>query len=406
MKPADWPRYMIVKKLRSGVCAYYWNARNTDIKKGFKLTREPLGCDYGAALVRAAQLNSFLDAWRAALGSEQTLDIGPRYGSVDWWIETYCRSPAFQKLKDRTKPSYLYQMRLLTEMPTKTGGRLGELPVKSITPAAVDKIYEKLRGGVDGKKLRRANHTIDIVKKAWSVVQRTHPQQFGSANPFVGLTRFRATTVVQHATRTEAIALSDAIKAMGHPHLAVVPLICFEWLQRPENILAGHLSWHDYRPDEKPAHVRIFHHKTGEVIWHPLEGGGELFYAELETRLSTLAKIAVPIVATPGERGSNRPYSFSYAKRIVREARRSIGLGEHVTLTACRHGGMTELGDAELTEQGVMSLSGHRTPDAARGYVKRTDTQRLAAARKRHAWVSAERALNKSQNEPKEAESE
>jgi len=34
---------------------------------------------------------------------------------------------------------------------------------------------------------------------------------------------------------------------------------------------------------------------------------------------------------------------------------------------------MTELGDAELTEQGVMSLSGHRTPDAARGYVKKTD---------------------------------
>ena len=34
-----------------------------------------------------------------------------------------------------------------------------------------------------------------------------------------------------------------------------------------------------------------------------------------------------------------------------------------------------------------MSLSGHRTPEAARGYVKKTDTQRLAAARKRRAWV-------------------
>ena len=82
-----------------------------------------------------------------------------------------------------------------------------------------------------------------------------------------------------------------------------------------------------------------------------------------------------------------RPYSFSYAKRIVREARRAAGLPEHVTMTACRHGGMTELGDAELTEQGVMSLSGHRTPEAARGYVKKTDVQRLAAARKRRAWV-------------------
>ena len=161
-----------------------------------------------------------------------------------------------------------------------------------------------------------------------------------------------------------------------------MPLVCFEWLQRPENILAGHLRWSDYRPPERPNHVRIVHHKTGEIVWHPLEASGEQFYPELESHLAVLAKIAIPIVATLGERGAARPYSFSYAKRIVREARRRAGLAEHITMTACRHGGMTELGDAELTEQGVMSLSGHRSPDAARGYVKKTDAQRLAATKK------------------------
>jgi integrase len=64
-----------------------------------------------------------------------------------------------------------------------------------------------------------------------------------------------------------------------------------------------------------------------------------------------------------------KPYSESYARRVVREARRRAGLPEHVTLTACRHGGMTELGDAEVTEQQVMALSGHRTPEAARVYI-------------------------------------
>ena len=143
------------------------------------------------------------------------------------------------------------------------------------------------------------------------------------------------------------------------------------------------------------------------MVWHPLEAGGERFYPELEDDLRVLDKIAVPVVATTGERGAARPYSFSYAKRIVREARRAAGLPEHVTMTACRHGGMTELGDAELTEQGVMSLSGHRTPDAARGYVKKTDVQRLAAARKRRAWVlEIEHARNESQNEHRMRESE
>lgn len=97
---------------------------------------------------------------------------------------------------DRTKPSYRYQLRLLTDITTRTGDRLGQLPAKSITPSAVDKIYETLRGGRDGRKLRGANHTIDIAKKAWAVVQRTHPHQFVPSNPFVGLTRFRGSSTI------------------------------------------------------------------------------------------------------------------------------------------------------------------------------------------------------------------
>jgi hypothetical protein len=58
-------------------------------------------------------------------------------------------------------------------------------------------------------------------------------------------------------------------------------------------------------------------------------------------------------------------------------------------LDACRHGGMTELGDAELPEQGVMALSGQKTPQAARFYVKRTARQRITGAAQRGNWVEA-----------------
>ena len=67
----------------------------------------------------------------------------------------------------------------------------------------------------------------------------------------------------------------------------------------------------------------------------------------------------------------------------VRLAPGSVILGKHVTMDACRHGGMTELGDAEATEQEIMSASGHRSPEAARVYVKRTEKQRISAVRKR-----------------------
>ncbi len=39
-----------------------------------------------------------------------------------------------------------------------------------------------------------------------------------------------------------------------------------------------------------------------------------------------------------------------------------------------------------------MALSGHRTPEAARLYIKRTETQRASAARKRRAWVDVTRS--------------
>jgi hypothetical protein len=188
-------------------------------------------------------------------------------------------------------------------------------------------------------------------------------------------------------------------------------LICFEWHQRPENVLAGHITWTDYRPPNRPNAVRIIHHKTGELVWLPLMDRGGALFPELTTYLDKLEHLGVPIVLMRPrhQHAPARPFLLRTARNRVRAAARQAGLPEDLTLAACRHGGLTELGDAELTEQGVMALSGHRTPEAARLYVKRTETQRAAAARKRRAWVEAsikEQDGDKSQNSAPAKESE
>ena len=43
--------------------------------------------------------------------------------------------------------------------------------------------------------------------------------------------------------------------------------------------------------------------------------------------MANLPRPAIPIVVSPGVRGPCRPYSFSYAKRIVREAAEQSGRG-------------------------------------------------------------------------------
>ena len=51
---------------------------------------------------------------------------------------------------------------------------------------------------------------------------------------------------------------------------------------------------------------------------------------------------------------------------------------------------MTLLSDAQLPESLIMALSCHVTPAAARLYVKRTETQRLAASVQRRNFIEAD----------------
>ena len=373
--------------LASGDRAYYWQPARRDAQRGFPIRSEALGQDYAAAIRRADLLNQYLDEWRAGLGAERDIDLGSAFGTVDWWFERFKRSGAFEKLSARSQSDYRRYLDRIAEVPTTDGRRLGALPVRSITPGAVDRLYERLLTGEHGSRVRQANHEMDAARRAWDVVSRRYQDVFPDGNPFVGLERIRTTGTVTPATRAEAYALAEALRDRDHASLGAAALICFEWLQRPENVLAGWITWPDYRPPARPNHVRIRHHKTGEMVWHPLEEDGERFYPEIEEYLATVPRLGVPIVLMPNERGEPKPYSQVHPRRLIRKARKEAGLPDHVTLAACRHGGMTELGDAELTESQVMSLSAHRTPAAARLYVKRTETQRIAATKRRRAWV-------------------
>ena len=100
-------------------------------------------------------------------------------------------------------------------------------------------------------------------------------------------------------------------------------------------------------------------------IWSPEQGRSPYsFCARARLRTCRVGKLPRVLIT--------RPFKLRDARARVREAATRVGLAADLTLAACRHGGLTELGNAELTEQCVTALSGHKTPQAARLYVKWT----------------------------------
>ena len=158
-----------------------------------------------------------------------------------------------------------------------------------LSPVSADKIYEMILQGPDGERPRQGEKAVALCRRAWRVVHRLYPGQFDRAvpNPWDGVTKRPRTKKVKAAvTREHVYRFAWGVSKMASRRAAAAAVICFEWLQRPENVLAGYLRWTDYRSDEWPNAIKIEHHKTGAVVWHPLEemtdAGLVKFYEEAE----------------------------------------------------------------------------------------------------------------------------
>jgi hypothetical protein len=406
------PRYVIAKPLASGATGFYFTIPTRYRRMGCTISNEPLGSDYTVACGpdgkggRAAALNVLFDEWWKVKNGEPVESIA-RYGTVDWLFREYKASKRYRKrVSNRTRPDYERLMQLVITLATKRGDRVGQRLIKSITPLAADKIYEQICAGPKGPRPRQGEKVVALCRAAWRVVHRLYPACFDRdvPNPWDGVTMEQRTKATKAAvTRDEVYRFAWGAIEARRPEAAAAAVICFEFLQRPENVLAGYLAWPDYRGREAPNAIKINHHKTGAVVWHPLEEATDegviKFYADAEAVLAALPRRGVAMILKQRQDGTTEPYTAMQMSKIVRKLRDRLGLSATFTLDACRHGGMTELEEAELTDGQGRALSGHRTQRAYQGYAKRTLTRALPATRKRYAHALANVQSTSIQNE-------
>jgi hypothetical protein len=400
------PRFVIAKSGKAGM-AYYWNPpvywRKQAEAQGRKYPFESqkLGADLRQAELDAAAIphNARFDEWR--LGAVSTPSrLYAAHGTVEWLFEQYQASDIFKRrVAERSRQDYALIFAAISAIPTKDGRRVGQLAVMSMTPAASEKVYSAIiQEEVDADataaalasspkakpvmtgKYRQGEKAIMYAKTAWRLMQPHHPQLFRPdvPNPWIGVQLVKRTKLVKAAVDREAVySFAWAAIEANRPEAAAAAVICFEWLQRPENVIGGYVRWGDYRPGES---IRIEHHKTGQMVVHPLTDGAVAFYPEAEEILAQVPKRGLAIVLGPDHTEPYKPTRFA---QIVRKIADGAGLPKTFTLDACRHGGMTELEEAGLTEGQGRALSAHRSRAYER-YAKRTSKRLLSATKARH----------------------
>jgi hypothetical protein len=409
------PANVIPKPNRAGEVVFYWNLSSYDRKKGCTIPNEPLGTDPALAFERAGALNARLQEWRLAAKGETIHTKRCVVGTVAWLFQAYRGSDAYRnKVSARSRPDYERNMLAIEDTATTDGRTVGQLRIDSITPAAADKIVRRVieriakgakgTGNRRGDGLRTGEKVVALAKRAWPVVHRLHPEFFrkDTPNPWEGVElQKRQRRVKPMVTRAEVYAFARGCIARGRPEPAAAAVVCFEWLQRPENVLAGYVRWPDYRPPAHPHALKITHHKTGAIVWHPLEepvlddignpitgNDGRLvvtrFYEEAEEIIASLPRRGVPMIMKAGDPAEI--FTANQMGNLVRTMRGRIpGTPAHFSLDACRHGGMTELEEAGLTDGQGRALSGHRSRRAYDGYAKATMERALEATKKRRS---------------------
>ena len=111
--------------------------------------------------------------------------------------------------------------------------KMHALLVQSITPRAVDKIYAAVQEGPRGKRVRQANISINVARRAWDVVRRLYPKTVPIDNPFKGVLKEGGTKAKPAAARAEAYALAQALKSIGEAHLGAAALIVLSGCSAP-----------------------------------------------------------------------------------------------------------------------------------------------------------------------------
>jgi hypothetical protein len=403
------PRYTNRKWLTGAKrWAYYFTVPSWARERGCTVEDKALGMERDAAYDYAETvLLPQFDSWRTG-GLSDLAEVRGAVGTFDWMITTFKADKKYRKLSDGQKRNHERGFDMVANYALKDGRRIGSLAVALITTKMADRLLEKLGSVVekdaDGNEVIRerkttVNHAMKSCRRAWNVVYRAEPKIVPKENPFSRMGLDESSVPSVNATYEQLKAFVHCCDGNARRSIGTAAMIGWEWLQREEHILGAFVVDH-YRSKQRPHDVRVVHPKTGEEVWWPLfdpdAGGSVALFPELMARLDEIKRnriagrmivrdwtdktAGIPLPWPTGKKG-DLTYFRHEVKRIIRLA----GLPDDLSFSSFRHGGLTEGGDADMTDREILAQSAQKSPKVLPRYVKKTMKQVANGAKKRRA---------------------
>lgn len=403
------PRYTNRKWLTGAKrWAYYFTVPSWARERGCTVEDKALGFERDAAYDYAETvLLPQFDSWRTG-GLSDLAEVRGAVGTFDWMVTTFKADKKYRKLSDGQKRNHERGFDMVANYLLTNGRRVGSLPLASISTKMADRLLEKLGVVIeqddDGNPVQRerkttVNHAMKSCRRAWNVVYRAEPKIVPKENPFSRMGLDESSEPSVNATFEQLMAFVHCCDGNKRRSIGTAAMVAWEWLQREEHIFGAFTVAH-YRSKERPDDVRIVHPKTGEEVWWPLfdpeQSGRVPLFPELMARLDAIKssrigglmivrdwkdeKAGVPVAWPTGKKG-DLTYLRHETKRLIRMA----GLPDNLSFSTFRHGGLTEGGDADMTDREILAQSAQKSPKVLPRYVKKTMKQVANGARKRRA---------------------
>lgn len=403
------PRYTNRKWLTGAKrWAYYFTVPSWARERGCTVDDKALGMERDAAYDYAETvLLPQFDSWRTG-GMSDLAEVRGAVGTFDWMVTTFKADKKYRKLSAGQQRNHERGFGMVANYILTNGRRIGSLPVASISTKMADRLLEKLgtvterdESGNEVVRERKTtvNHAMKSCRRAWNVVHRAEPTIVPKSNPFSKMGLDESSVASVNATFAQLQAFVAKADAAGRASIGTAAMVAWEWLQREEHILGAFAVAH-YRAKERPNDVLIVHPKTGQEVWWPLfdpEADGNVpLFPELMARLDEIKRgriggnmivrdwkdraAGVPLPWPTGNKGDLTFFRHE-VKRIIRLA----GLPDNLSFSSFRHGGLTEGGDADMTDREILAQSAQKSPKVLPRYIKKTMKQVANGARKRRA---------------------